>query len=134
RTAPQPEQGYTSYRIGVGHSHGARPPSIVGAITGEGGLDGKDVGKISIFGNFALVQIRGELTEEQLARIGRARVGGRALRIGPDMGPRGGGKGPAQRRDGDRPRRREGERGPRRDRDSGGRRDAGARGDAKRKS
>src|SRR5699024_5895193 len=60
---PKPEHGYTSYRIGVGHSHGARPPSIVGAITGEGGLDGKDVGKISIFGNFALVQIRGELTE-----------------------------------------------------------------------
>ncbi|HJB11609.1 MAG TPA: DEAD/DEAH box helicase [Candidatus Brachybacterium merdavium] len=103
---PKPEHGYTSYRIGVGHSHGARPPSIVGAITGEGGLDGKDVGKISIFGNFALVQIRGELTEDQLARIGRARVGGRALRIAPDTGPRGGGKGPAQRRDGDRSRRR----------------------------
>src|SRR5699024_1873898 len=67
---PKTEHGYTSYRIGVGHSHGARPPSIVGAITGEGGLDGKDVGKISIFGNFALVQIRGELTENQLARIG----------------------------------------------------------------
>ena len=120
---PSPEHGYTSYRIGIGHSHGARPPSIVGAITGEGGLNGKDVGKISIFGNFALVQIRGELTEEQLARIGRARVGGRALRIGPDTGPRKGGRGPAQRRDGDRPWRRE-----------AGRRDAGGRADTKRKS
>src|SRR5690625_145121 len=68
---PKPEHGYTSYRIGVGHSHGARPPSIVGAITGEGGLDGKDVGKISIFGNFALVQIRGELTEDQRSEEGR---------------------------------------------------------------
>src|SRR5690625_7720203 len=58
---PKPEHGYTSYRIGVGRSHGARPPSILGAITGEGGRDGEDVGKISIFGNFALVQIRGEL-------------------------------------------------------------------------
>src|SRR5699024_2480186 len=82
---------YTSYRIGVGHTHGARPPAIVGAITGEGGLGGKDVGKISIFGSFSLVQIRGELGEEQLARIGRARVSGRELRIGPDRGPRGGG-------------------------------------------
>ncbi|MGO2535439.1 MAG: DEAD/DEAH box helicase, partial [Brachybacterium tyrofermentans] len=44
--AMQPEKGYTSYKIGVGHTHGARPPSIVGAITGEGGLNGKDVGKI----------------------------------------------------------------------------------------
>ena len=124
--APRPEHGYPSYRIGVGHSHGARPPSIVGAITGEGGLNGKDVGKISIFGNFALVQIRGELTEEQLARIGRARVGGRALRIGPDTGPRGGGKGPAQRRDGDRPWRRG-------DREPGGRREGAGRVDTKRK-
>ena len=134
-TAPATEHGYTSYRIGVGHSHGARPPSIVGAITGEGGLNGKDVGKISIFGNFALVQIRGELTEEQLASIGRARVGGRALRIGPDTGPRGGGsKGPAPRRDGERPWRREGDRPARRDRESGGRRDFGGRVDTKRKS
>lgn len=94
-----PEKGYTSYRIGVGHAHGAKPPSIVGAITGEGGLTGKDVGKISIFGSFSLVQIRGSLGDEQLSRIGRARVAGRELRIGPDRGPRAG----SGRRDGDRP-------------------------------
>ncbi|MGO2585204.1 MAG: DEAD/DEAH box helicase [Brachybacterium tyrofermentans] len=89
--AMQPEKGYTSYKIGVGHTHGARPPSIVGAITGEGGLNGKDVGKIQIFPTFALVQIRGSLDSAQIERIGKARVGGRSLRIGPDNGPRGGG-------------------------------------------
>ncbi|WP_114856069.1 DEAD/DEAH box helicase [Brachybacterium sp. YJGR34] len=104
------EHGYTSYKVGVGHTHGARPPAIVGAITGEGGLTGKDIGKIQIFPSFSLVQIRGSLDGEQMARIGRARVGGRELRIGPDQGPRGG-KGP--RREGDRPFRRDG--GDRRD-------------------
>ena len=89
----QTEKGYTSYKIGVGNTHGARPPAIVGAITGEGGLNGKDVGKIQIFPTFALVQIRGSLDEEQMARIGKARVGGRPLRIGPDHGPRGGSRG-----------------------------------------
>ncbi|ATG55048.1 ATP-dependent RNA helicase [Brachybacterium ginsengisoli] len=102
--APTTERGYTSYKVGVGHTHGARPPGIVGAITGEGGLHGKDIGKIQIFPNFALVQIRGSLSPEQMERISRAKVGGRELRIGPDQGPRGG-KGP--RRDGDRPFRRD---------------------------
>ena len=100
----QTERGYTSYKVGVGHTHGARPPGIVGAITGEGGLHGKDIGKIQIFPNFSLVQIRGSLSPEQMSRISGAKVGGRELRIGPDKGPRGV-KGP--RRDGDRPFRRD---------------------------
>lgn len=66
--APTTEHGYTSYKVGVGHTHGARPPGIVGAITGEGGLHGKDIGKIQIFPNFALVQIRGSLSSEQMER------------------------------------------------------------------
>lgn len=84
------EKGYTTYRIGVGHSHGAKPPAIVGTITGEGGLTGKDVGKIDIFGSFSLVQLRGTLDEEQLARVGRAKIAGRSLRISEDRGPRSG--------------------------------------------
>ncbi|MEO2098981.1 MAG: helicase-related protein, partial [Brachybacterium sp.] len=110
REATPTERGYTSYKVGVGHSHGARPPGIVGAMTGEGGLHGKDIGKIQIFPHFSLVQIRGSLTPEQMDRISRAKLGGRELRIGPDRGPRGG-KGP--RRDGERPFRRDDR--PRRD-------------------
>ena len=115
REATPTERGYTSYKVGVGHSHGARPPGIVGAMTGEGGLHGKDIGKIQIFPHFSLVQIRGSLSPEQMDRISRAKLGGRELRIGPDRGPRGG-KGP--RRDGERPFRRDDR--PRRD-DRGGR-------------
>ena len=122
REAAATERGYTSYKVGVGHTHGARPPGIVGAITGEGGLHGKDIGKIQIFPHFALVQIRGSLSPEQMERISRAKVGGRELRIGPDHGPRGG-KGP--RRDNDRPFRRDDR--SRRD-DRGGRFDSARRG------
>ncbi len=90
--SPRPSsKGYTAYRIGVGHSHGAKPPAIVGTITGEGGLTGKDIGKIDILGSFSLVEVRGELSDEQLARIGRARIAGRALRIAKDTGPKAGG-------------------------------------------
>src|SRR5690606_279803 len=34
------------YRVAVGRRHGVRPAGIVGAITAEGGLNGKDLGRI----------------------------------------------------------------------------------------
>ena len=42
-------------------------------ITGEGGLNGKDVGKIQIFPTFALVQIRGSLTRSRSSGSSRAK-------------------------------------------------------------
>jgi ATP-dependent RNA helicase DeaD len=76
------------YRVAVGHEHGARPEAIVGAITGEGGLRGSDLGKIDIFRSFSLVEIGAELGPEAARRIGAARVAGRPLRIRLDQGPR----------------------------------------------
>ncbi|WP_425436252.1 DEAD/DEAH box helicase [Luteimicrobium subarcticum] len=76
----------TRYRVAVGHKHGVQPRGIVGALTHEGGLSGKDLGKIDIFPHFSLVDIATPLDEPALERIGRARVGGRALRITIDEG------------------------------------------------
>ncbi|WP_344100443.1 DEAD/DEAH box helicase [Myceligenerans crystallogenes] len=87
----------TRYRVAVGHSHGVNPGGIVGALTGEGGLTGSDVGKIDIFGSFSLVDISAPLDEDTMARLSRARVAGQALRIQLDRGNPGGG-----RREGDR--------------------------------
>ncbi|TDE92468.1 DEAD/DEAH box helicase [Occultella glacieicola] len=76
----------TVYRVAVGHTHGARPQDIVGAITGEGGLRGSDLGKIDIFSRFSLVEISADVTPEASRRIGNARVAGQALKIRPDEG------------------------------------------------
>ncbi|TNC17440.1 DEAD/DEAH box helicase [Georgenia sp. 311] len=78
----------TRYRVEVGHRDGVQPGAIVGAITGEGGLRGQDLGKIDIFPSFSLVEISQELSPETSRKIGAARVAGRPLRIRPDMGPR----------------------------------------------
>ncbi len=78
----------TRYRVEVGHRDGVQPGAIVGAITGEGGLRGQDLGKIDIFPSFSLVEISRELSPETARRIGAARVAGRPLRIRPDTGPR----------------------------------------------
>lgn len=89
----------TRYRVAVGHTHGARPEHIVGAITKEGGLRGADLGKIDIFASFSLIEIAGDISAESFRRIGGARVAGRPLRIALDRGPRN-----AADRDGDRER------------------------------
>ncbi|KGM13394.1 DEAD/DEAH box helicase [Cellulomonas bogoriensis] len=88
RTAVRRAATGTRYRLAVGRNHGARPEAIVGAITGEGGLRGKDLGKIEIFASFSLVEITADLTPEAFRRIGGAKVAGRALRIQVDQGPR----------------------------------------------
>lgn len=88
RSAARPT-GAPRYRLAVGQRDGAQPGAIVGALTNEGGLTGKDLGKIDIFSSFSLVEIPGGLTPEAFDRIGRARVAGRPLRIRLDDGPRG---------------------------------------------
>ena len=77
----------TRYRLSVGHTHGAQPSGIVGALTNEGGLSGKDLGKIDIFPSFSLVDISAPLDSETIDKISRARVAGKALRIKLDDGP-----------------------------------------------
>ena len=78
----------TRYRVEVGHRDGVQPGAIVGAITGEGGLRGQDLGKIDIFPSFSLVEISRDLSPETFRKISGARVAGRPLRIRPDTGPR----------------------------------------------
>ncbi|MDR0483088.1 MAG: DEAD/DEAH box helicase [Cellulomonadaceae bacterium] len=81
----RPAQG-TRYRVSVGHKDGVNPGGIVGAITGEGGLSGADIGKIDIFPTFSLVDVLVPLDKDQMKRIAKAPVAGRALRITPDKG------------------------------------------------
>lgn len=78
----------TRYRLAVGHTHGVNPGGIVGALTGEGGITGNQVGKIDIFPTFSLVSISTELDDIQLAKLHRAHVAGRKLRISVDQGPK----------------------------------------------
>ncbi|MEZ7898972.1 MAG: DEAD/DEAH box helicase [Flaviflexus sp.] len=80
--------GARRYRVEVGHRDGVKPGAIVGAITGEGGLRGSDLGKIDIYPSFSLVEIAGDLSPEATNRIYDAEVSGRALQIRPDEGPR----------------------------------------------
>ncbi|WP_240471052.1 DEAD/DEAH box helicase [Schaalia suimastitidis] len=75
------------YRVEVGKKDRVKPGAIVGAITGEGGLAGSDIGNIEIFPTFSLVEISGDISPTAMGKIAKARVSGRALRIREDEGP-----------------------------------------------
>lgn len=80
-------RGARRYRIEVGKRDGVGPGAIVGAITGEGGIPGKALGAIDIYPSFSLVEIA-DLDAKTAARIARARLAGRSLRIREDRGPK----------------------------------------------
>lgn len=82
--------GFVKYRIEVGHRDGVKPGSIVGALTGEGRLDGGEIGRIDIFPSFSLVELANAPSDDTLRKLQTTRVAGRALRISPDRGPGGG--------------------------------------------
>jgi ATP-dependent RNA helicase DeaD len=75
------------YRVAVGRDHGVRPAGIVGAITGEGGIAGSDLGRIDIFDNYSTVEISAHLSSAAMGRISAATVSGQKLRLQPDTGP-----------------------------------------------
>ena len=88
------------YRVAVGHAHGVRPAGIVGAITAEGGLTGRDLGRIDIFDTYSLVEIGGHISPAAFGRISNAKVSGQSLKIQLDTTPAGSGPSSGPRRSG----------------------------------
>ncbi|HQU72026.1 MAG: DEAD/DEAH box helicase [Calditrichaeota bacterium] len=69
------------YRVEVGSRHGIKPGNLVGAITGEAGISGSDIGRIDIFDKHSLLDLPGSLPFEVLEDISRIRMNGHALQI-----------------------------------------------------
>ncbi len=76
-----PGPGMARFRIDVGRKHGLKPAQVVGAIANEGGLEGRDVGRIDIRPAHTLVDLPEGLPPKALAKIAKARVCRRPLRI-----------------------------------------------------
>jgi ATP-dependent RNA helicase DeaD len=74
--------------VEVGHKDGVKPGAIVGALTGDGRIEGKSIGRIDIYPSFSLVDLDFEPSDETIRRLQKSRVAGRALRMAPDRGPR----------------------------------------------
>ncbi|WP_341676746.1 DEAD/DEAH box helicase [Niveibacterium sp. SC-1] len=71
------------YRIELGREHGVSPGEIVGAIANEGGIEGRNIGQINLFGEYSTVELPSDLPEPVLKKIGGARIRNLKLRIRP---------------------------------------------------
>lgn len=63
--------------INGGRKNKLRPGDILGALTGEGGIAGSEVGRIDVFDSHAYVAIMRQSIDQALACLGRNRIKGR---------------------------------------------------------
>ena len=80
-TTPAYKPPMVSLEIGAGKKQKLRPGDILGALTSEGGLEGNQVGKISMHDNWACVAVRRREVDTALEKLGRGKVKGRSLRV-----------------------------------------------------
>jgi ATP-independent RNA helicase DbpA len=67
--------------IDGGRKNKLRPGDILGALTGEGGMAGSEVGRIDIFDSHTYVAIMRSSADQALACLGRNRIKGRFFKV-----------------------------------------------------
>ncbi|MCT1598400.1 DEAD/DEAH box helicase [Corynebacterium sanguinis] len=103
-------ENFDTYRLDVGKRQHVRPGAIVGALANEGGLNSRDFGRITIGGDFTLVELPKNLDSSVLDRLSDTRISGQLINIqrdkggaarsfGGDRGGRGGFRGRGRDRD-----------------------------------
>ncbi len=67
--------------IGAGRKDKLRPGDILGALTGDAGIPGTQVGKIAIFDFQAFVAVERDVAKQALNRLNAGKIKGRALKV-----------------------------------------------------
>jgi ATP-dependent RNA helicase DeaD len=70
--------------VGAGRDAGIRPGDLVGAITGETGLKGRDIGSIEIHQRFALVEVPETAADEVVQALRATMIKGRKATVRRD--------------------------------------------------
>ncbi|MBE1489803.1 DEAD/DEAH box helicase [Plantactinospora soyae] len=70
--------------IGVGRRAGIRPQDLVGAITGETRVSGREIGSIEIADRFSLVEVPRSAADEVIARLRQSTIKGRKTTVRRD--------------------------------------------------
>ncbi len=68
-------------QIDGGKKQKVRPGDILGALTGENGIAGKQVGKIQIFDNWAYVAVSRDAKKAALNKLSKGKLKGRSFRV-----------------------------------------------------
>lgn len=75
------EEGKRTYRIEVGHEHGVKPGNIIGAIANEAGLESQFIGRLSIRGDYSLIDLPDGMPGEVFQHLKKVWVNQQQLRI-----------------------------------------------------
>ncbi|MFK2872911.1 DEAD/DEAH box helicase [Dyella lipolytica] len=75
------EAGKRTYRIEVGHEHGVKPGNIIGAIANEAGLESQYIGRLSIRGDYSLIDLPDGMPAEIFEHLKKVWVNQQMLRI-----------------------------------------------------
>jgi len=68
-------------QIDGGKKQKVRAGDILGALTGENGINGKEVGKIQIFENWAYVAVNRDVVNKALNKLDKGKLKGRSFRV-----------------------------------------------------
>lgn len=106
--------GMVKLFISTGSKDSLRPGDLVGAIIGEAGIAGEQIGRIEIRDTFSRVEVAAEVAEKVMRALNGTSIRGRSVRVDLDRSERPGGSGYSG-----------GTRGPGSGRSGGGRPDGG---------
>jgi ATP-dependent RNA helicase DeaD len=84
--------GTTQVFIGLGRRAGVRPQDLVGAITGETRVSGRDIGSIEIAERFSLVEVPYAVADEVIQGLRGSTIKGRKATVRRDRDTDGGGE------------------------------------------
>jgi ATP-dependent RNA helicase DeaD len=73
--------GTTRLYVSLGREAGLRPQDLVGAITGETSLSGRNIGSIEISGRFSLVDVPENAADEVIAALRDTKIRGRRATV-----------------------------------------------------
>jgi ATP-dependent RNA helicase DeaD len=73
--------GTTRLFVGTGRSAGVRPQDLVGVITGQSNLSGRDIGAIEIADRFSLVEVPEAAADDVVAALQQASIKGRRANV-----------------------------------------------------
>lgn len=71
----------TTIQIDGGKKQKVRPGDILGALTGDKGIDGSDVGKIQIFENWSFVAVAHKASKAALKKLSEGQLKGRNFKV-----------------------------------------------------
>jgi ATP-dependent RNA helicase DeaD len=76
RAGRRPVAGMTRLFVSLGRSSGVRPQDLVGAITGETELGGRDIGSIEVTDRFSLVEVPAGAADAVISALSQSRIKG----------------------------------------------------------